>query len=199
MVDILKNIRVNQRIRSPEVRVIGPNAEQLGVVAIRRALELAEEGGLDLVEVSPTSKPPVCRIMDFSKYKYDQEKKERRVKRHQHVTHLKQIRFKPHIDEHDYQVKVRQAIAFLEKKDKVKVNMFFRGREMSFKDHGRSVLERIVKDLHEHGAAEGSPYLEGRVMSIVIGPRSDRNEKKSPGTKAESDGAQQAAEAAESA
>ena len=199
MVDILKNIRVNQRIRSPEVRVIGPNAEQLGVVAIRRALELAEEGGLDLVEVSPNSKPPVCRIMDFSKYKYDQEKKERRVKRHQHVTHLKQIRFKPHIDEHDYQVKVRQAIAFLEKKDKVKVNMFFRGREMSFKDHGRSVLERIVKDLHEHGAAEGSPYLEGRVMSIVIGPRSDKSEKKSPGAKGESNTAQQAAEAAESA
>ncbi len=174
MVSILKNIRVNQRIRSNEVRVIGPNAEQLGVVLIRRALEMAEEAGLDLVEVSPNSKPPVCRIMDFSKYKYDQEKKERRVKRNQHVTHLKQIRFKPHIDEHDYQVKIRQAIAFLEKKDKVKVNMFFRGREMSFRDQGRQVLERIVADLNTHGASEGSPVLEGRVMSVVIGPRSEK-------------------------
>jgi translation initiation factor IF-3 len=174
VVAILKNIRINQRIRSPEVRVIGPNAEQLGVVMLRRALELADEVGLDLVEVSPTSKPPVCRIMDFSKYKYDQEKKERRVKRNQHVTHLKQIRFKPHIDEHDYQVKVRQAAAFLDKKDKVKINMFFRGREMSFKDHGRQVLERIVADLNPHGAAEGNLIMEGRVMSVVIGPRSDK-------------------------
>ncbi len=156
------------------MRVIGPDSEQLGVVAIKRALELAEENGLDLVEVSPNSKPPVCRIMDFSKYKYDQEKKERRVKKSQKVTHLKQIRFKPHIDEHDYQVKIRQAIAFLEKKDKVKVNMFFRGREMSFKDQGRRVLERIVKDLIEHGTAEGAPALEGRVMYVVLAPKSEK-------------------------
>ncbi len=174
MVHIQKNIRVNYRIKALEVRVIGPDSEQLGVVALKRALELAEENGLDLVEVSPNGKPPVCRIMDFSKYKYDQEKKERRVKKNQRITHLKQIRFKPHIDEHDYQVKIRQAISFLGKKDKVKVNMFFRGREMSFKEQGRQVLERIIADLNHYGTAEGNPMLEGRVMSVVIGPRSEK-------------------------
>ena len=174
MVAIQKNIRVNARIRATEVRVIGPNAEQIGVVVIKRALELALEQGLDLVEVAPTSKPPVCRIMDFSKYKYDQEKKERRVKKGQRIVHLKQIRVKPHIDENDYQVKLRQSIAFLKKKDKVKINLFFRGREMSFKDLGKQVLERFMADIAPHGQIESSPMLEGRVMSVVIAPRSDR-------------------------
>ena len=174
MVSIQKNIRVNARIRAPEVRVIGPNAEQIGVVVIKRALELAVEQGLDLVEVAPTSKPPVCRIMDFSKYKYDQEKKERRVKKSQRIVHLKQIRVKPHIDENDYQVKLRQSIGFLKKKDKVKINLFFRGREMSFKDLGKQVLERFMTDIAPHGQIESSPMMEGRVMSVVIAPRSDR-------------------------
>ena len=171
---IQKHIRVNERIRSAEVRVIGPNSEQLGVVNIRRALELAQESQLDLVEVAPTAKPPVCRIMDFSKYKYDQEKKERRIKRHQHITHLKQLRFKPHIDDHDYQIKLKQAIAFLSKKDKVKVNMFFRGREMMYKDQGQKLLERVMADLTPYGQPEMSPTIEGRVMSIVIAPRAEQ-------------------------
>ena len=158
----------------PEVRVIGPNAEQLGVVILKRALELAAEHGLDLVEVAPTSKPPVCRIMDFSKYKYDQEKKERRVKKSQKVTHLKQIRVKPHIDENDYQVKLRQAITFLSKKDKVKINLFFRGREMSFKELSRQVLDRFMTDIAPHGQVEISPMMEGRVMSVVIAPRAEK-------------------------
>ena len=153
--------------------MIGPNAEQLGVVLLRRALELAAENNLDLVEVAPMAKPPVCRIMDFSKYKYDQEKKERRVKKSQKISHLKQIRIKPHIDENDYQVKLRQAIAFLNRKDKVKVNLFFRGREMSFKELSRQVLERFVKDISVHGQIEKSPMMEGRVMSVVIAPKSD--------------------------
>ncbi|MDP2652433.1 MAG: translation initiation factor IF-3 [Candidatus Omnitrophota bacterium] len=165
---------MNERIRCPEVRVIGPNSEQLGVVVIKRALELAQEHELDLVEVAPMAKPPVCRIMDFSKYKYDQEKKERRVKKHQHVAHLKQIRIKPHIDEHDYQVKLRQAIGFLEKKDKVKINLFFRGREMAFRDLGQKVVDRFVVDLGEHGLPEGSPSFEGRVLSISITPRAEK-------------------------
>ena len=174
MVDIQKNIRINTRIKAPEVRVIGPNAEQLGVVLLRRALELAAEHNLDLVEVAPTGKPPVCRIMDFSKYKYDQEKKERRVKKSQKISHLKQIRIKPHIDEHDYQVKLRQAVSFLDKKDKVKVNLFFRGREFAFKDLSRQVLERFIKDIAEYGQVEKSPLMEGRVMSVVIAPKSDK-------------------------
>lgn len=174
MVSIQKNIRVNERIRVPEVRVIGPNSEQIGVVSIKRALEIAGESNLDLVEVAPTSKPPVCRIMDFSKYKYDQEKKERRVKKSQHVTHLKQIRLKPRIDEHDYQIKLKQIIGFLSKKDKVKVNLFFRGREMAYKEQGRHILERVVMDLTPHGQAEKVPTLEGRIMSVIVAPKSDR-------------------------
>ncbi len=154
--------------------MIGPNAEQLGVVVIKRALELAEEQGLDLVEVAPMSKPPVCRIMDFSKYKYDQEKKERRVKKSQRISHLKQIRVKPHIDENDYQVKLRQAIGFLTRKDKVKINLFFRGREMSFKEQSKQVLERFMNDIAKHGLVETAPALEGRVMSVVIAPRPDK-------------------------
>ena len=154
--------------------MIGPNAEQLGVVILRRALELAAEHSLDLVEVAPTGKPPVCRIMDFSKYKYDQEKKERRVKKSQKISHLKQIRVKPHIDDNDYRVKLRQVLAFLEKKDKVKINLFFRGREMAFKEQSRHILERFIADIGAHGQLEKNPLMEGRVMSIVIAPRSDK-------------------------
>ncbi len=156
------------------MRVIGPNSEQLGVITVRRAMDVAREHDLDLVEVSPTANPPVCRIIDYSKYKYDQEKKERRVKKSQHVAHLKQIRFKPHIDENDYRIKVRQALGFLSKKDKVKVNMFFKGRELSFKDHGQKILERIIADVAEHAQPEGNPMMDGRVMSVVLSPRSNK-------------------------
>ncbi|OGX27207.1 MAG: translation initiation factor IF-3 [Omnitrophica WOR_2 bacterium RIFCSPHIGHO2_01_FULL_48_9] len=156
------------------MRVIGPNSEQLGVVNIRRAIELAREHELDLVEVSPTSKPPVCRIINYSKYKYDQEKKERRVKKNQKIAQLKQIRLKPHIDEHDYQIKLRQAVTFLSKKDKVKVNLFFRGRELSYKEQGEKILKRVIADLLEHGQAEKSPSMEGRIMSVLIIPKASK-------------------------
>lgn len=159
----------------PEVRVIGPNSEQLGVVGIARALELAKESNLDLVEVAPTAKPPVCRIIDFSKYKYEQQKKERRVKRSQRVSHLKQIRVKPHIEENDYQVKLRQAAAFLDKKDKVRINLFFRGREVTFKELGQRILVRFVTDLTRHGLVEKEPMMEGRILSVVIAPRADKS------------------------
>jgi len=108
--------------------------------------------------------------MDYSKFKYDQEKKERRIKKNQKLTHLKQIRLKPHIDENDYQIKLKQTIGFLEKKDKVKVNMFFRGREMMHKDIGRRVLDRVVGDVAMHGKPEKNPIMEGRVMSVVVAP-----------------------------
>ena len=150
--------------------MIGPDEEQLGVVVIRRALDLAKESNLDLVEIAPTAKPPVCRIMDYSKYKYDQEKKERLIKKNQVVTHLKQIRLKPHIDENDYQVKLRQVISFLSKKDKVKINMFYRGRELQHRELGREIVERMVVDIAQYGIPEKSAAFEGRVMSIVITP-----------------------------
>ena len=170
---IQKFIRVNERIRAPEVRLIGPEAEQLGVVGVRRAIELAQEHGLDLVEIAPTANPPVCRIMDYSKFKYDQEKKERKIKKNQKVVHLKQIRLKPHIDDGDYKIKLKQAIGFLQKKDKVKINMFFRGREMMHRDLAQRVLDRMVAEVAEHGQPEKSPLMEGRIMSVVIAPASN--------------------------
>ena len=170
----MKNIRINNQIRAREVRVIGPNSEQLGVVTMARALELANEYELDIVEVAPTATPPVCRIIDFSKYKYDQEKKERKVKKNQHVTHLKQIRLKPHISDHDLETKMKQAIGFLAKKDKVKINLMFQGREMSFRDQWKGVLDKVIAQTAEFAIIEKQPLAEGRVVSMVLAPKSEK-------------------------
>lgn len=155
----------------PEVRLIGPDGNQLGVVAIQKAQELANQDELDLVEVAPSANPPVCRIIDFSKFKYDQEKKEREAKKHQRQGRLKEIRLKPNIDSHDYETKVKQAIAFLKKKDKVKINLFFRGRQMEHLDLGRKVLDKFIMDTQNDGQVEKQPALEGRIMSFVIAPK----------------------------
>ena len=171
VIQIKRNIRVNEKIRVAQVRVIGPESEQLGIMPLRRALDTANEGELDLVEVAPQSEPPVCRIMDYSKFKYDQEKKEREAKKHQAKTHLKEVRLKPNIEEHDYQVKLRRAINFLNKKDKVKISLFFRGRQMVHRDLGRKVLDRFVTDAQQAGKVEKGSTLEGRVMSAVIAPK----------------------------
>lgn len=171
MVTIKKFIRVNERIRVPEVRLIGPDGGQLGVVAIQKAQELADQYELDLVEIAPQASPPVCCIIDFSKFKYDQEKKEREAKKHHKHGRLKEIRLKPNIDDHDFQTKVKQTASFLERKDKVKVNLFFRGRQMEHMDLGRKILDRFIIDLQTHGQVEKEPALEGRVMSFVIAPR----------------------------
>ncbi|KPK42980.1 MAG: translation initiation factor IF-3 [Omnitrophica WOR_2 bacterium SM23_29] len=162
---------MNERIRAPQVRVIGPEGNQLGVLPIQKALELTNQYELDLVEVAPQVEPPVCRIMDFSKFKYDQEKKEREARKHQMRIHLKEVRMKPNIDEHDYQVKLRQAINFLNKKDKVKVSLFFRGRQMEHMDLGRRVLDRFINDTQQAGRIEREPALEGRIISVVLAPR----------------------------
>ena len=171
MIKIKRFVRINDRIRAPQVRLIGPDGNQLGIVPIRKALDLANQHELDLVEVAPQVEPPVCRIMDFSKFKYDQEKKEREARKHQIKTHLKEIRLKPNIDEHDYQVKLKQTVNFLNKKDKVKVNLFFRGRQMEHMDLGRKVLDRFVNDAQQAGKIERDSVLEGRVISVVLGPR----------------------------
>ncbi|MDD2690128.1 MAG: translation initiation factor IF-3 [Candidatus Omnitrophica bacterium] len=171
MVAIKKFIRVNERIRVPQVRLIGPDGNQLGVVPIQKAQELADQSELDLVEVAPSANPPVCRIIDFSKFKYDQEKKEREAKKHQKQSRLKEIRLKPNIDEHDYETKVKQAIVFLKKKDKVKINLFFKGRQMEHLDLGRKVLDKFIIDTQNDGQVEREPNLEGRIMSFVISPK----------------------------
>ena len=153
------------------MRLIGPEGNQLGIVAIQKALEIANQYELDLVEVAPAAAPPVCRIIDYSKYKYDQEKKEREAKKHQKQGKLKEIRLKPNIDPHDYRIKVEHAIAFLKKKDKVRINLFFRGRQMEHIDLGRKILDKFIVDTREDGTIEKEPGMEGRIMSMVISPK----------------------------
>lgn len=171
MVTIKKFIRINERIRVPQVRLIGAEGNQLGVVPIDKAQDLANQSALDLVEVAPQANPPVCRIMDFSKFKYDQEKKEREAKKHQKQSKLKEIRLHPNIDEHDYQVKLRQAISFLTKKDRVKIDLFFKGRQMEHMEIGRKLLDRFIIDTVSDALLEKDPTLEGRVLSLVLAPK----------------------------
>lgn len=153
------------------MRLVGPEGNQLGVVPIQKALELASQNELDLVEVAPQASPPVCRVMDFSKFKYDQEKKEREAKKHQKQSRLKEIRLKPNIDDHDYQTKVKHAISFLKKKDKVKISLFFRGRQMEHMELGRKIVDRFIIDTQNDGQLEKQPLLEGRIISLVIAPK----------------------------
>ena len=153
------------------MRVIGHDESQLGVMSVQRALEIANQQELDLVEVAPAATPPVCRIIEYSKFKYDLEKKEREAKKHQKQGRLKEIRLKPNIDEHDFETKVKQVRSFLKKKDKVKVNLFFRGRQMEHLDLGRKVLDKFILDTQNDGQVEKTPSLEGRIMSFVIAPK----------------------------
>jgi translation initiation factor IF-3 len=171
VVAIKKFVRTNERINVPQVRVIGADNSSLGVMTVQRALELASQQDLDLVEVAPQANPPVCRIIEFTKFKYDLEKKEREAKKHQKQGRLKEIRLKPHIDEHDFATKVKQAITFLKNKDKVRVNLFFRGRQMEHIDLGRQVLDKFIMNTQGEGQVEKAPAMEGRIMSFVISPK----------------------------
>lgn len=167
---IKKFIRVNEKIRASSLRVIGPNGEQLGILSRSKGLELAVQHELDLVEVAPAAQPPVCRIMDFSKFKYEQEKKERQAKKHQTVIKIKEIRVKPKIEEHDYQVKLKQLYTFLERGNKVKVNLFYRGREMSHQELGQRIINKFIADSQGKAILERPPMQEGRVISLVFAP-----------------------------
>ena len=171
MVEIKKYIRINEKIRVPEVRLVGPESNQLGVVSTDKARELAAQYELDLVEVAPQANPPVCRIMDFSKFKYDQEKKEREAKKNQKQSRIKEIRLHPNIDEHDYLVKMRQAQSFLKKKDRVKIDLFFKGRQIEHADLGRKILDRFIIDTQAEGIVEKEPTLEGKILSLVLAPK----------------------------
>jgi len=134
-------------------------------------MDLADRYELDLVEVAPQVKPPVCRIMDFSKYKYEQEKREREAKKHQKQFHIKEIRMKPNIEEHDFDIKLKHTIEFLKEGNKVKVTLMFRGREMAHRDIGRRVIDRFAKDIQETGMVEHGPLLEGRMITMIVAPR----------------------------
>nr|WP_254656483.1 MULTISPECIES: translation initiation factor IF-3 [unclassified Roseovarius] len=152
------------------MRLIGADGENVGVVTPQRALEMAEEAGLDLVEISPSATPPVCKIMDFGKYKYEQQKREAEARKKQKVIEVKEIKFRPGTDTHDYDVKMRSVVKFLQGGDKVKITLRFRGREMAHQDLGRQLLERIAEDIKDVGRIENMPKMEGRQMIMVIGP-----------------------------
>jgi translation initiation factor IF-3 len=151
--------------------VISEDGKQLGVMPPEEGLKLAQQAGLDLVEIAPMARPPVCRIMDFSKYKYEQEKKEKEARKKQHATHIKEIRLKPKIGDHDYMVKLGFVKKFLERKDKVKITLIFRGREMAHPELGEKVIERLKADIAEFGQVEKPPIKEGRAVIMVVAPK----------------------------
>jgi translation initiation factor IF-3 len=150
--------------------LIGAEGENIGVVSPARALDLAQQAGLDLVEISPNASPPVCKIMDFGKYKYEQQKRESEARKKQKTIEVKEVKFRPNTDTHDYDVKMRNVYKFLEKGDKVKVTLRFRGREMAHQNLGRDLLERVAEDVKEIGKVENMPKMEGRQMIMMIGP-----------------------------
>jgi translation initiation factor IF-3 len=166
-----KEARINGEITSPEVRVIGATGEPLGILAIAAANKLAEEAELDLVEIAPQAKPPVCRIMDYGKYKYRESKKRHEAKLKQKQIVVKEIKFRPGTDEGDYQIKLRNLIRFLEEGDKTKVTLRFRGREMAHQEIGIRLLERVRADLEPHGVVEQFPKMEGRQLVMVLSPK----------------------------
>jgi len=162
--------RVNDKIRAAEIRLIGAEGENVGVVTPERAMNMAEAAGLDLVEISPNANPPVCKIMDYGKYKYEQQKRESEARKKQKVIEVKEVKFRPNTDTHDYDVKMRNVFKFLEKGDKVKITLRFRGREMAHQDLGRELLNRVAEDVKEVGKVENMPKMEGRQMIMIIGP-----------------------------
>jgi translation initiation factor IF-3 len=170
--------RTNDRIRVPEVRLVGPGGEQVGVVKIEVALRLAQEADLDLVEVAPNSKPPVAKIMDYGKYKYEAAQKAKEARRNQANTILKEVRFRLKIDKHDYETKMKRAVGFLKAGDKVKAMILFRGREQSRPEMGVRLLQRFAEDVGEFGTVEHNPTIDGRNMVMVIAPLKNKSEAK---------------------
>ncbi|MEL6480041.1 MAG: translation initiation factor IF-3 [Pseudomonadota bacterium] len=162
--------RVNRAIRVPQIRLIGADGENVGVVRPEEGVAMAEEVGLDLVEISPNATPPVCKIMDFGKFKYETQKKAAEARKKQKVIEVKEVKFRPNIDTHDYDVKMRSVTKFLGEGDKVKVTLRFRGREMAHQELGRDLLQRVAGDITELGKVESMPKLEGRQMTMVIAP-----------------------------
>jgi translation initiation factor IF-3 len=164
-------VNVNEHIRAPQVRVIGDDGSQLGIMPLATALGTAKEAGLDLVQVAADSDPPVCRIMDFGRYKYQQSKKLSESRKKASVIEIKEIKFRPKTGEHDYQFKVKNIQRFLEEKNKVKVTVTFKGREIAHSSFGQELIERIIKDVAETGQPEQMPKLEGKQLIMVLAPK----------------------------
>ena len=163
--------RVNEQIRIPKVRVIDENGEQLGILDNREAQDMARQRGLDLVEVAPLAHPPVCRIMDYGRFRYEESKKAKRARAKQHVQKVKMVKFRPKTDVHDYNFKKKHIVEFLEAGDKVKVVVMFRGREMVHVEFGERIVERLVEDLREIAMIDEDPKLEGRNLSLMLTPK----------------------------
>lgn len=164
-------MRINEEIRAREVRVIGSDGEQLGIMSGREAKQLAYEKHLDLVEIAPTAKPPVCRIMDYGKYRYEQQKREKESRKKQKTFDIKEVKLRPGIEEHDFNVKFKNAVRFLEDGDKVKVTIMFRGRELSHPELGEVLLNKMAAQLKEMAVVERQPKLEGKNMIMIVAPK----------------------------
>lgn len=162
--------RVNQQIRVSEIRLIDKDGEMIGVVSIEEGLRLARESGMDLVEISPTASPPVCKVLDYGKFKYEQQKKAHEAKKKQKVVHLKEVKLRPNIDDHDLQIKLKQVNKFLDSGDKVKITLRFRGREMAHQEIGMRLLDRVKTELAEKIRVEHHPSFEGRQVVMVVAP-----------------------------
>ena len=170
--------QINDEIRDREVRLISATGEQLGILSTREALERAAEADLDLVKISPTANPPVCKLMDYGKYKFEQQKREKEARKNQRVIEIKEVRMSPGIDVNDFNVKLRNAQKFLSEGDRVKVTVRFRGREMAHTDIGRDLLVKFAEDCAEVAALDKEPKLEGRHMSIFLSPKPAKDAKK---------------------
>lgn len=162
---------MNEGIRAPKVRVIDPEGIQLGIMFVRDAIRLAEERGLDLVEVAPNADPPVCRVMDYGKYRYQMSKKAQEARRRQTIIHIKEVKLRPKTEEHDFQFKLRHIRRFLQEGNKAKVNIVFRGREITHSELGRDMLGKVAKGIEDIGVIEQPPKLEGKSMTMVIAPK----------------------------
>jgi translation initiation factor IF-3 len=187
---VISDPRINERIRVTEVRLIGPAGEQVGVVPIDQALRMAREADLDLVEVAPEANPPVCKVMDYGKFKYEAAQKVREARKNQVNTVLKTVRFGLKIDDHDYNTKVGQVRKFLKAGDKVKVMVVFRGREQSRPEMGVNLLRKLADEVTEFGTVESNPSIDGRNMVMVIGPLKNKAEARAEAKKAQAKPAQ---------
>ncbi len=167
----MKYVRVNERIFAKTLRLVGPDGELLGVFPRDIAFKKAQDFNLDIVEVAPQAKPPVCRIVDYPKYRYEQEKREREVRKHQKRVQLKEVRIRPRIGTHDYEVKRKHIVEFLEKKHKVRVRMWFRGREIAHKDIGNKVIDQLLNDIEKVGRVDREPHMMGKTMVLILSPK----------------------------
>lgn len=165
------DLRINEEIRVKEIRLVSETGEQVGIMSPKEALKIAQSKGLDLVEIAPTAKPPVCKIMDIGRHKYEQSKREREARKKQRIINVKEVKLRPNIEDHDFDVKTKNAIRFLQDGDKVKVTIMFRGRELSHPELGRELLKRVAALVKELASVEKDPKLEGKNMTMILTPK----------------------------